>query len=86
MKIKTVIFLVILCLSLVPTSVLSVDPVITAALIGAGATLLTQSGNSGGGNLWELGGQTIDSDDCWQDGGGACPNGKYQIFLLLLIL
>lgn len=52
-----------------------IDPVITAALIGAAASIVTSPGNPP--NTWELpSGTKINADDCWTDGGGACPNGN----------
>ena len=56
------------------------EPVsITAALIAAGASLLTSSGNHGSGH-WQLkDGTKINADRCWQDGSGACPNGESSI-------
>ena len=47
---------------------------ITAALIGAGAQLVTSGG--GGSQIWEVGGKTVDADDCFEDGSGPCPNGN----------
>nr|XP_027215140.1 uncharacterized protein LOC113808014 [Penaeus vannamei]XP_027218734.1 uncharacterized protein LOC113811242 [Penaeus vannamei] len=49
--------------------------VITAALIGAGARLV--SGSGGPSSTWELpSGRRVDADNCWQDGSGPCANGN----------
>merc|ERR1711962_1167664 len=48
---------------------------IAVALIEAGATIITSNGNPP--NTWQLpSGTKINADDCWTDGGGACPNGN----------
>ncbi|XP_042871762.1 uncharacterized protein LOC122253057 [Penaeus japonicus] len=50
--------------------------VITAALISAGASLVSSDGG-GGSSTWELpSGQRFDANKCWQDGSGPCANGN----------
>lgn len=68
----------ILILCILVTRIAAVDPVIGAAIIGAGATLLASSGGGGASTtVYQLNtGDLINADQCWQDGGGACPNGN----------
>ncbi|XP_037790740.1 uncharacterized protein LOC119586123 [Penaeus monodon] len=50
--------------------------VITAALIGAGAQVVTAGGGESS-NTWELpSGVKVSAENCWQDGSGPCPNGN----------
>jgi len=62
-----------------------VDPATAAALAQAGAGVQKELINAGAKllhghpdtNAWQLkNGKVIDADKCWQDGGGACPNGN----------
>merc|ERR1712127_764616 len=46
-----------------------------SSIVAAGGTLLASDGSSS--SQWTLpSGQTIDADDCWQDGSGPCANGN----------
>ena len=60
--------------ALLPLESEAVAPVIVSSLIGAGAKLLG-GGGGGGGQLYSFKGQNINANDCWEDGGGPCPNG-----------
>ena len=62
----------------------AVNPVIGAALIGAGAQLLGGGGGGGsGGQIYSFKGQNINANDCWEDGSGPCPNGKIYLSVSL---
>merc|ERR1711962_435565 len=52
-----------------------VPPQVIAALVQAGASLLGAGGSSGG-DVYNYHGKNINPADCWEDGGGACPNGN----------
>ena len=81
MKIHYLVLYAVFIAALLPLESRAVDPVIGAALITAGATLLTSGGGGGGGQLYSFKGQNINANDCWEDGSGPCPNGK-SVFLL----
>ena len=75
MKIPYLVLYAVFIAALLPLKSRAVDPIITGALITAGATLIT-SGGGGGGQLYSFKGQNINANDCWEDGSGPCPQGK----------
>lgn len=76
MKIHYLVLYAVFIAALLPLKSRAVNPIITGALITAGATLLTSGGGGGGGQLYSFKGQNINANDCWEDGSGPCPNGN----------
>ena len=67
-------FSIILALSFIEESKAGGGADIAGAIIGAGAQLLTGHPDTHAYKLPD--GVVIDADNCWEDGGGSCPNGN----------
>ena len=75
MKILQLVLGAVFIAALLPWESGAVAPAIVASLVGAGAQLLGGGSGGGGGQLYSFKGQNINANDCWEDGGGPCPNG-----------